>query len=174
VKRVAIIGSGGAGKSTFAMKLAASTGLPLVQLDHLFWRAGWEETPEDEWQATHAALVAGDRWIIDGNYGSTMVSRLAVADTVVFFDLPRLVCLWSVLRRLALAGRFGRPNQVPGLEDKLDWAFLAWIWNYPAKKRPEVLARLANLPPTTRVVRLRSRREARAYLAGLPAQGLAA
>jgi adenylate kinase family enzyme len=164
VKRVAVIGSGGSGKSTLAQALAVRTGLPLIQLDHLFWRPGWEPTPEDEWQATHAELIAGDRWIIDGNYGSTMVSRLAVADTVVFLDVPRLVCLWSVLRRLALAGRLGRPSQVPGLSDRIDRAFLAWIWNYPTKKRPEVLARLAQLPATTTIHRLRSRRAAREFL----------
>ncbi|MEA2672915.1 MAG: hypothetical protein QOI92_107 [Chloroflexota bacterium] len=170
MKRVAIIGSGGSGKSTFARKLAARTGLPLIQLDHLYWLPGWQEPPEDEWQARHAELIAGDRWIIDGNYGSTMVARLAVADTVVFLDLPRLVCLWSVLRRLALAGRFGRPSQVPGLSDKIDRAFLAWIWNYPKDKRPEVLARLAQLPPTTTIHQLRSRRAARELLEQLPVE----
>jgi adenylate kinase family enzyme len=170
VKRVAIIGSGGSGKSTFGRKLAARTGLPLIQLDHLYWLPGWQEPPEDEWQATHAELIAGERWIIDGNYGSTMVSRLAAADTVVFLDIPRLVCLWSVLRRLALAGRFGRPSQVPGLSDKIDRAFLAWIWNYPKHKRPEVLARLAQLPRTTTIHQLRSRRAARELLEQLPVE----
>jgi adenylate kinase family enzyme len=173
VKRVAVIGSGGSGKSTFARKLAARTGLPLVQLDHLYWLPGWQEPPEDEWQATHAGLIARDRWIIDGNYGSTMVARLAAADTVVFLDLPRLVCLWSVLRRLALAGRFGRPNQVPGLSDRLDRAFLAWIWNYPTNKRPEVLERLAQLPSTTTVRQLRSRIAVRELLDQLPLEAAA-
>lgn len=168
-----MIGSGGSGKSTLARDLAARTGLPLIQLDHRFWRPGWVETPEDEWQATHARLIAGERWIIDGNYGSTMVARLAVADTVIFLDLPRLVCMWSVLRRLALAGRFGRPGQVPGLSDKLDRAFLAWIWNYPRNKRPEVLARLARLPPTTTIHRLRSRREAREFIDRVPLEAAA-
>jgi adenylate kinase family enzyme len=167
---VAIIGSGGSGKSTFARKLAARTGLPLIQLDHLYWLPGWQEPPEDEWQARHAELIAGDRWIIDGNYGSTMVARLAAADTVIFLDIPRLVCLWSVLRRLALAGRFGRPSQVPGLSDRIDRAFLAWIWNYPKNKRPEVLARLVQLPPTTTIHQLRSRRAARELLEQLPVE----
>jgi adenylate kinase family enzyme len=164
VKRVAVIGSGGAGKSVFARELGQITGLPVIHLDHLFWRPGWEATPDDEWQAMHAELIAGERWIIDGNYGSTMQARLCAADTVVFLDLPRLVCLWRVLRRLVLAGRFGRPNQIPGLSDKIDREFLAWIWTYPQKKRPEVLVRLAKLPSTTSVHRLRSRREAREFL----------
>jgi adenylate kinase family enzyme len=164
VNRVAVIGSGGSGKSTLARELARRTGLPLTHLDHLFWRPGWEAVPDDEWQATHAELIAAERWIIDGNYGSTMEARLAAADTVVFLDLPRLVCLWRVIRRVALAGRFGRPNQIPGLSDKIDRAFLVWIWTYPEKKRPEVLARLAKVPATTTVHRLQSRRETRDFL----------
>jgi Adenylate kinase and related kinases len=164
VNRVAVIGSGGSGKSTLSRELGRRTGLPVIHLDHLYWRPGWIEPPEDEWQATHAQLIAGEQWIIDGNYGSTMEPRLAVADTVIFLDLPRLVCMWSVLRRLALAGRNGRPNQVPGLSDRLDRAFLLWIWRYPANRRPEILRRLASLPETTQVVQIRSRREIREFL----------
>ncbi len=67
MKRVAVIGSGGSGKSTLARELARRTGLPLTNLDHLFWRPGWEAMPDDEWQATHAELIAAERWIIDGN-----------------------------------------------------------------------------------------------------------
>jgi adenylate kinase family enzyme len=174
VKRVAVIGSGGAGKSTFARDLGRLTDLPVIHLDHLFWRPGWEATADEEWQARHAELIRRERWIIDGNYGSTMASRLAAADTVIFLDLPRLICLWRVLRRRLLAGRFGRPNQIPGLPDQLDREFLAWIWNYPVTKRPAVLDRLARVPSTTTVHRLRSPGEARAFLEHLPIDRAAA
>jgi adenylate kinase family enzyme len=163
VKRVAVIGSGGAGKSTFARALGERTGLPVIHLDALFWRANWEPTPKPEWIELERGLVAGERWIMDGNYGSTQDLRLPRADTVVFLDLPRLVCLWSVIRRWSVYRRRGRPD-MPQNHDKLELAFLRWIWTYPTLKRPEVLARLAALPPTTRVVRLQSRREMRDFL----------
>jgi hypothetical protein len=63
---------------------------------------------------------------------------------------------------------------MPQNNDKLELEFLRWIWTYPKEKRPEVLARLAALPETTRVVRLRSRREMREFLDGIPVAGEAA
>jgi adenylate kinase family enzyme len=164
VNRVAVIGSGGAGKSTFSRELGERTGLPVIHLDALFWRPNWEPTPKPEWIELERELVSGDRWIMDGNYGSTQDLRLPRADTVVFLDLPRIVCLWSVIRRWAAHRRRGRPDMHPENHDKLELEFLRWIWTYPARKRPEVLARLATLPSTTRVVRLRSRREMRQFL----------
>lgn len=162
-----MIGSGGAGKSVFARDLGAVTGLPVIHLDVLFWRPGWEPTPPDEWRAREAEIIAGERWILDGNYGSTQESRLARADTVVFLDLPRLVCLWGALRRQWRHRSGGRVDMAPGLQERFDPAFLWWIFTYPDKKRPAVLDRLSKLPAETPVLRIRSRRESRAMLARL-------
>jgi adenylate kinase family enzyme len=56
VRRVAVVGSSGAGKSTFARDLGARTGLPVVHLDRPFWRPGWVETPREEWRRVRAFL----------------------------------------------------------------------------------------------------------------------
>ena len=39
LRRVLVIGCGGAGKSTFASRLGERTGLPVIHLDALFWRS---------------------------------------------------------------------------------------------------------------------------------------
>jgi adenylate kinase family enzyme len=93
MQRVLVMGSGGAGKSTFARGLAERTGLPLVHLDALYWRAGWVEPEREAWARTVEGLLGEARWILDGNYGGTMERRMEACDTVVFLDPPRTLCL---------------------------------------------------------------------------------
>src|SRR5437667_11281349 len=134
MKRVLVIGSGGTGKTTVARRLAQRTGLPLIHLDLLYWRPGWQPTPGDEWQQTVGRLVAGEEWIIDGNYGGTLDLRLTACDTVVFLDLPRLLCLWRVLvRQLRYFGR-ERPKLPEGGSARLSLVSPVWIWTYPPRR----------------------------------------
>ena len=156
MKRVLIIGAGGAGKTTLARGLAERTGLPLVHLDRLYWRAGWQPTPAEEWRETVERATRDHSWIVDGNYGGTLDVRLAACDTVVFLDLPRLICLGRVLRRrLRHLGR-SRPNVAAGCPERLTWEFLVWIWPYPTRRRGEILERLAAIEGNKHVVILRS------------------
>ncbi len=160
VRRVLVIGSGGAGKSTVAARIAERMGLPLVHLDACYWRAGWVETPADEWAAAVARLAAGEAWVMDGNYGGTLDLRLAACDTVIFLDLPRLVCLASVVRRWWRFRGRTRPDLTPGCPEQLTWEFVWWIWTYPRRRRPGILARLRALDASKRVLIVRTRREA--------------
>lgn len=80
------IGSPGAGKSTLAAEVARRTGLPLVHLDRLYWRAGWVESDKAEFVERVRETVAAPRWVIDGNYGGTLPIRLERADTVLWLD----------------------------------------------------------------------------------------
>jgi adenylate kinase family enzyme len=161
-----VIGSGGAGKSMFSLELARRTGLPVIHLDREYWGPSWQPTPEDRWEARIRELVQRDQWIMDGNFGGTISIRIAAADTVVFLDLPRWVCLWSVIRRWATFRSGARPDMTPGNADKLDLKFLRWIWSYPRTRRPGIVAQLEALAPTTRVVRLTSRKAMREFLEG--------
>jgi adenylate kinase family enzyme len=167
VNRVLVIGAGGAGKSTFAAQLAQRTGLPLIHLDREYWREGWIETPKDEWTAKIDALVAQERWIIDGNFGGTMERRLAACDTVVFLDLSRWLCLWRVLLRRWRHRGESRPDMTPGCEERIDADFLWWIFAYPERSKPRVMRRLAALRADQRVVVLRSRREVEGFLGSM-------
>ena len=168
MRRVLIIGSGGAGKSTLARRIGARTGLPVIHLDALYWTPGWVETPPDVWRETVAVLLLRDAWVMDGHYGGTLDARLAAADTVVFLDLPRAVCLGRVVRRWARFRGTGRPSMAPGCPERLDAAFAWWVWTYPQRRRSGVLAKLAALPPATHVVVFRSSREVDRFVAALP------
>ncbi len=166
MKRVLVIGSGGAGKSTFARRLGARLGLEVIHLDKVYWRAGWVETPKDEWKLTVAALCAREAWVMDGNYSGTLDIRLAACDTVIFLDLPRAVCLWRVLRRAAMYRNSSRPDMAVGCREKIDLKFLHWVWSYPTRRRPSVLARLDKIAADRRVIRLRSDAEVERFFKG--------
>lgn len=164
MQRIAVIGCSGAGKSTMSRHLGEILGLEVIHLDLHYWRPGWIETPEEEWPAIHDRLVQGESWIMDGNFSSTMAVRLAAADTVIFLDFPRLLCLARVLRRwLTYYGR-NRADLPPGCPEKFDLPFLKWIWNFPRRSRPRVLEALAALGPEKRVIVLRRPGEVELFL----------
>jgi adenylate kinase family enzyme len=164
MRRVLVIGSGGAGKSTFAARLAQRTGLPLVHLDAQYWQPGWVEPAPEVWTDTLARLISGERWIMDGNYGGSLERRLAASDTVIFLDMPRWLCLWRVvLRRLRFHGRT-RQDMTPGCPERLSWAFVAWILSYPRQRRPRILEQLSRLRSDQRAVRLRSTAQVEQFL----------
>jgi adenylate kinase family enzyme len=166
MRRVLVIGSGGSGKTTFARRLAQATGLPLVHLDSLYWRRGWDPTPDREWDQIIAGLIARDEWIIDGNYGRTLAARLAVCDTVVYLDVAPWRCVWRIVRRRwQYAGR-ERPDLPAGCPERLTWEFLAWVWTYRKRRRPGILRALSEVADRVQVVVLRSKGDAEAFLTG--------
>ncbi len=162
--KILVIGCGGSGKTTFARRLAACTGLPLIHLDALFWRPGWDPTPPAQWHSQVEEPVRRAAWIMDGNYGGTLDIRLAACDAVVFLDIPRLVCLWRVLRRQLQHGGQNRAELPAGCPERLSWEFVKWIWTYPARRRGSILQRLSELEDGKRVFVLRSSRDMDGFL----------
>jgi adenylate kinase family enzyme len=165
--RIAVVGSGGSGKSTLARQIGNALGIEVIHLDAYYWRPGWVESPREEWEAIQRELVGRDRWVMDGNYGGTLDIRLQAADTVIFLDMPRSLCLWRIVTRaLRYAGR-SRPDMAPGCEERLTWEFIRWVWTYPATRRPAILRTLAEYAPSRRIVRLRSRKAVARFIASL-------
>ena len=164
VRRIAIIGSGGAGKSTLARELATKLNIPVVHLDSIFWRPGWLERPQDEWRARQQELVRSTSWIIDGTHAPTLDVRLEAADTVVLLDLNRLVCTWRVIKRRVRYRRSPRFDRAPGCNEHLNWKFVRWVWTYPSQSRPEALQAIDTYAPDARVIRLRSRHAVKRFL----------
>lgn len=169
MRRVVIVGCSGAGKSTLARALGARLALPVVHLDVHYWRPGWVETPRDEWLPVVDRLVAADDWIIDGNFGSSLATRLARADTAIHLDFPRRTCVRGVLSRVAREHGRSRADMAPGCVERFDWKFLKWVWGFARTERPRVLERLAEFERAGgRVVTLRSRRECAELLDAMP------
>lgn len=169
MKRLLVVGCCGSGKSTFSRALGERTGLPVVHLDQHYWRPGWVETPDDEWPEVVEGLIAEDRWIIDGNFGGTLPARLERADTVVHLDLPRSVCMRSVILRVIKGYGRTRPDLAPDCPERFDAEFIAYVWNFHRTQRPPVVEQLERFRAAGgRVEIARSRRDADALLDTLP------
>lgn len=138
---VLIVGSPGAGKSTFARRLAARTGLPLTHLDELYWTPGWVRAERTLWQERLQAALAAEAWLINGNYSSTLLHRAYRANAVLFLTAPRWQCLWRAFWREAL-GRFPHGPQQAGWPSR---ALLRDIWTFPAQAQWQ-LAQLQTVP----------------------------
>lgn len=162
MRRVIIIGSPGAGKSTFARRLSAKTGLTLHYLDMIWHRADRTTISREEFDRRLQEIMAEDEWIIDGNYLRTLPMRLAVADTVFFFDLPVEVCLKGAEERL---GR-ERPD-MPWHDTKLDVEFRQWIIDFPSTNLPVIQSLLDAY--TGHIIRFATREEADSYLSAISA-----
>jgi hypothetical protein len=102
VRKVVILGRGGAGKSALSRQLSDVTGIPAVELDALFWQPGLAPMDPSRWAACQHELVQRSCWILDGDlgpYDTALAARLRAADTVVVLDFAFLRCAWRTLRR---------------------------------------------------------------------------
>ncbi|WP_234447638.1 P-loop NTPase family protein [Viridibacillus soli] len=98
-KRVLIIGSGGAGKSTLSRTLSELSGLPLIHLDAMYWKPGWQKSDKTDFKARLQVELEKPAWIIDGNFDSTLDMRAKYADLIIFLDFSNKLCTYRVLKR---------------------------------------------------------------------------
>jgi adenylate kinase family enzyme len=113
MKKVAVFGNAGGGKSTLSRKLAEITKLPLYVLDKIQFKAGEEEVKYEDYRQIHNQILASDEWIIDG-FGciETLWERLDAADTLIYIDLPLPRHFMWVSKRL-IEGLFKNPEGWP-------------------------------------------------------------
>ena len=164
MRRVLIIGCGGAGKSTLARQLSHVTGLPLVGLDRAYWRPGWIEPSKAEWRETIEKLVAEPAWVMDGNYSATFDLRMPRADTAIWLDYPRTTCLRRVVWRSLKGYGRTRADLPDGCPEQFDAKFLRFIWDFPANSRPRIVDGLQRFGAHLRVLRLTNDRDVAAFL----------
>lgn len=163
MKRILVIGSPGAGKTTLALRLSEMLHLPVVHLDKLHWRDNWQEAPKEEFIELLADSLKQPAWIMDGNYAHTIPLRLPHCDCVVYLDYSTHLCLFGALTRIIRNRGKSRPDMGGFCPERLDLEFLSYIWTFRKEKRPELVALLRNL--TLPVYYLHSRRETEEFLA---------
>jgi adenylate kinase family enzyme len=166
MRRVLVMGCAGSGKTTFARKLADKLGLPFVSIDRIFWQPGWREPAREDFAARMTLEAAKPAWVMDGNYTSHAAAELrrVRADTIIWFDLPRRVCVLGIIRRSVMSYGRVRSEMAPGCPEKFDLAFYRFVWTYGAAHRPRLLAYVSALRDNQRLVTFTTRKQAAEFL----------
>ena len=158
MKRVAVFGNAGGGKSTLSKRLAERTGLPLIALDLIQYKPGGEKVSDQEYKTAHKEILQQDCWIIDG-FGSldTVWERLEVADTLIYIDLPVVQHYFWVTKRF-IKGFWvapeGYPQNSPLLRSTLNSYYTVWLCN--KKLTPKYRDYVNKAKATKRVFHLQS------------------
>lgn len=110
-QRILILGCPGAGKSYLAQHLSNLLNLPLHSLDQIYWSDNWHPMEVSQFKIECAKLAKEERWIMDGNFGTTFEERWSRADMVIYIDTSPWLAFWrQILRRFGLAKKILRPR----------------------------------------------------------------
>ena len=176
MRRVSVVGTSGAGKSTLARALSVALDADFLELDSVYHQPGWVPLPRDEFRRRVGEAVAGERWVIDGNYTSNVKDLVwARADTVVWLDLPKRTVMrriiWRSFQRAARRVELWNGNRERWRNlfsvDKEE-SVVAWAWQTHAATRAKLEAAMADpLNDHLRFVRLTRPAEIRRFLASV-------
>lgn len=166
MKKIVIIGSPGAGKSTFAQALGEILNIEVLHLDRYFWQTGWKEHPREKRIQIQQELVEGkEQWIMEGSYISSADSRLQAADTIIFLDIPPLLCLWRVIKRHIFTSRrvlrFDLPN---GCTDKFSLRNVLKVLLFPLRDRHQLIEKIAQICVGKHILSYRSTKDLKHFL----------
>ena len=172
MNRIAVVGSGGAGKSTLSEKLSGILNITVYHLDTYFWKPGWQMSDTTSWNEINDKLVNNENWIIDGNFKSTMANRLEAADIIIFLDIGRLTCLFNAWKRYFKYRKKRRPDLAEGCYEKIDFDYYKWIWGYRKRSRHYTLECIENYGKDKNVIILKTKKEIGIFIEKLRSDSL--
>lgn len=175
--RINVVGTTGSGKTTVARAIADRLGMEHIELDALFWKPDWGETPDEEFLPSVDEATRGDRWVLDGNYSRTRPIVWPRVDTVVWLDYSFARVFGQLLRRtirraITKEPMWGGCVENPRLAFFSRESILLWCLQTYWKRRrnyPAILNKPEHRHLT--VIRLRNRRQTTQWLRNLRQAG---
>lgn len=158
MQKIIVIGCPGSGKSTFARSLRDATQIPLYYLDMMYWNTDKTTVDKSVFLGRLSEVIAQEKWIIDGNYASTMEYRITACDTVFFLDYPTEVCLRGIGER-----RGKTRDDMPWIETEEDTELTELVKGFSEQGRVQILALLEKYSDK-KIYRFTSREEADVFL----------
>lgn len=129
MNRIMIFGRPGSGKSTFSLKIHKDTGIVLHHLDRYFFIEDWIERNHQEFLTIQQSIVENSQWIIDGNCIRSLEMRYSRADICIYFNYPKLLCLWRIFKRLFYKNTEIN-DRAEGCNERLSWKLIKYIWTF--------------------------------------------
>lgn len=172
-RRIVVIGTTGAGKTTLARELSCRLGVPHIELDALHWEPNWTPAETEVFRRRVSEALKGDRWVVDGGYSKVRELIWPNATDIVWLDYTLALKMWRLFRRTFRRSITGE-ELWNGNRERFRTGFLSrdslFIWllktHWSRRRRfPEAFTQPEHLH--LRVVRLRSLRQTKRWLAGM-------
>ncbi len=173
MKKIAIIGPKGSGKTTLAHHLCSIVNVEVIHVDTILGQSGKSRTCEPQSKNRLESYLQQPAWIIEGNGDPTNCEfiyeqRFAAADTIIWLDLPPNICLWRGLKKLFQPeGRLRKFFLSSYPATIQEYGFLQGVvqtWNYMKQERSLVREKIDQCCGDKRVFILRSPSEVKDFL----------
>lgn len=164
MKKIAIVGPPGAGKTTLTNKLSSNLKIKAFHLDRLFWQRNWEKESKDDRIDILQQIIQEKQWIIEGTYIHSTDLHLVEADTIIFLDIYSLRCLWQLIKRCYKNAGQPRRDIPEGCKDKLTPYRILKVLTFRSRDRKTLQKILSGFDEKT-IIRLQSKKEVEVFLA---------
>jgi adenylate kinase family enzyme len=168
-----VIGNAGGGKTTLSRRLGEIYKLPMIHVDSIQFIPNMKIRALDETREILNRAVAQENWLIDGFGPLDLIEkRFAIADKIIFIDLPLWRHTWWCVKR-QIKSIWSRRAELPegcneatiGHTIKL----FQTLWRVHTQMRPELIRILNRESLRHKVISIRNLKEWN-ELAGAPRQ----
>ena len=163
--KILIIGNGGSGKSTLSLSISSLLKIPALHLDEIYWNNGWRKNTLSEFDTNVKNFMLSPKWIIEGTPMHGIELRAQEADTIVFLDYNRVVCIYRLLKRAFKNIFLLKTNKIARSPAKFfSIKAIRWVWGFNKEKK-QIIMRILNEKKSKEIFHIRKNSDLQDFLA---------